>query len=68
MAIIIIRTAGSIYSRLDLGTGHARKWWTYISALAYIVDANAVRSSTAVTTNSAFRGIIPFISIDVAIP
>lgn len=36
--------------------------------MAYIVDANVGRSSTAVATNSAFRGILPFVAIEVAIP
>jgi hypothetical protein len=36
--------------------------WSYSSALAYIVDANRGRSSTAVATgtNNAFRGIATF--------
>ncbi|KAI9569106.1 major facilitator superfamily domain-containing protein [Boletus coccyginus] len=42
--------------------------WIYSSALAYIVDANKGRSSTAVATNSAFRGIIAFIAAEIAIP
>lgn len=42
--------------------------WTYSSTLAYIVDANAGRSSSAVALNSAFRGITAFVAIEVAVP
>lgn len=42
--------------------------WIYASTLAYIVDANAGRSSTAVATNSAFRGVFAFIGIETAVP
>lgn len=42
--------------------------WIYASTLAYIVDANAGRSSTAVATNSAFRGVFAFIAAEVAVP
>lgn len=42
--------------------------WIYSSTLAYIVDANVGRSSTAVATNSAFRGIFAFVGSEVAIP
>lgn len=47
---------------------HFTDRWIYSSALAYIVDANKGRSSTAVATNSAFRGIIAFIAAEIAIP
>ncbi|KAF7767901.1 hypothetical protein Agabi119p4_7144 [Agaricus bisporus var. burnettii] len=40
----------------------------YSSMLAYIVDANAGRSSSAVATNSVFRGIFAFISTETAVP
>ncbi|KAF9446367.1 MFS general substrate transporter [Macrolepiota fuliginosa MF-IS2] len=40
----------------------------YSSILAYIVDANAGRSSSAVATNSVFRGIFAFISTELAVP
>lgn len=33
--------------------------WSYSTALAYIVDANQGRSSAAVATNGAFRGLVP---------
>jgi hypothetical protein len=36
--------------------------------LAYIVDANAGRSSSAVATNSVFRGVFAFISTETAVP
>ncbi|OBZ71307.1 hypothetical protein A0H81_08577 [Grifola frondosa] len=36
--------------------------------LAYIVDANNGRSSSAVATNSCFRGIFAFVAAEVAIP
>jgi len=42
--------------------------WIYASALAYIVDANIGRSSTAVATNSSFRGIGGFVAAEIAVP
>ncbi|KZW03371.1 MFS general substrate transporter [Exidia glandulosa HHB12029] len=42
--------------------------WIYTSTLAYIVDANVGRSSTAVATNSAFRGTAGFVSAEIAVP
>ncbi|KAF8959126.1 major facilitator superfamily domain-containing protein [Flammula alnicola] len=42
--------------------------WIYSSSLAYVVDANIGRSSTAVAGNSAFRGIFAFMAIEVAVP
>ena len=40
----------------------------YSSTLAYIVDANIGRSSTAVATNSSFRGLGGFIAAEIAAP
>ncbi|KAI0643020.1 vacuolar DHA amino acid exporter [Trametes meyenii] len=40
----------------------------YSSTLAYIVDANTGRSSSAVASNSAFRGLSAFIAAEVAVP
>ncbi|CAL1713464.1 unnamed protein product [Somion occarium] len=40
----------------------------YASTLAYIVDANAGRSSPAVAANSSFRGISAFVATEVAVP
>lgn len=40
----------------------------YSSTLAYIVDANTGRSSTAVATNSCFRGTFGFIAAEIAAP
>ncbi|KAI0754649.1 major facilitator superfamily domain-containing protein [Daedaleopsis nitida] len=40
----------------------------YTSTLAYIVDANAGRSSPAVAMNSAFRGLAAFVGAEVAVP
>lgn len=40
----------------------------YSSTLAYIVDANTGRSSTAVATNSSFRGVFGFVAAEVAVP
>ena len=40
----------------------------YTSTLAYIVDANTGRSSSAVAMNSAFRGIAAFVGAEVAVP
>jgi len=42
--------------------------WIYSSTLAYIVDANAGRSSNAVATNSFARGIAGFVASEVAVP
>ena len=42
--------------------------WIYASTLAYIVDANVGRSSSAVATNSSFRGISAFVAAEIAIP
>ncbi|EIW78222.1 vacuolar DHA amino acid exporter [Coniophora puteana RWD-64-598 SS2] len=42
--------------------------WIYSSTLAYIVDANVGRSSSAVATNSSFRGICAFVAFEVAVP
>lgn len=42
--------------------------WTYTSTLSYIVDANTGRSSTAVATNSAFRGVSAFVATEIAVP
>ncbi|KAF6759117.1 vacuolar DHA amino acid exporter [Ephemerocybe angulata] len=42
--------------------------WIYSSTLAYIVDANNGRSSTAVACNSAFRGLFAFVAIEIAVP
>ncbi|TDL23222.1 MFS general substrate transporter [Rickenella mellea] len=42
--------------------------WIYSSTLAYIVDANTGRSSTAIATNSSFRGIAGFVAAEVAAP
>ncbi|EJF61025.1 vacuolar DHA amino acid exporter [Dichomitus squalens LYAD-421 SS1] len=40
----------------------------YSSTLAYIVDANTGRSSSAVASNSCFRGTTAFIAAEVAVP
>ncbi|EPT00306.1 hypothetical protein FOMPIDRAFT_1030567 [Fomitopsis schrenkii] len=40
----------------------------YSSTLAYIVDANAGRSSSAVSTNSCFRGLSGFVAAEIAVP
>jgi|SRR6267154_254781 len=42
--------------------------WIYTSTIAYIVDANTGRSSTAVATNSSFRGLFAFVVIELAVP
>ncbi|KAG2127146.1 MFS general substrate transporter [Suillus bovinus] len=42
--------------------------WIYASTLAYIVDANAGRSSTAVATNGSFRGLFAFVAAEIAVP
>lgn len=40
----------------------------YSSMLAYIVDANSGRSSSAVAANSFLRGVAGFVAAEVAIP
>jgi hypothetical protein len=40
----------------------------YSSTLAYLVDANPGRSSSAVACNSFFRGLFAFIASQVALP
>ncbi|KAF8817171.1 MFS general substrate transporter [Phlegmacium glaucopus] len=42
--------------------------WSYSSTLAYLVDANNGRSSTAVATNSAVRGVSAFVAIEMVVP
>ena len=42
--------------------------WPYTSSLAYIVDSNKGRSSTAVAMNSAFRGGLAFVATEIAVP
>ncbi|KIY52437.1 MFS general substrate transporter [Fistulina hepatica ATCC 64428] len=42
--------------------------WVYASTLAYIVDANVGRSSTAVATNSCFRGVSAFVGTEIVVP
>jgi hypothetical protein len=42
--------------------------WIYASTLAYIVDANVGRSSTAAATNSACRGTGAFVAAEIAVP
>ena len=40
----------------------------YAITLAYIVDSNTGRSSTAVATNSAFRGTFACIATEIVVP
>ena len=42
--------------------------WIYASTLAYIVDANVGRSSSAVAANASFRGLFAFVAAEVAVP
>ncbi|KAF8192455.1 major facilitator superfamily domain-containing protein [Pholiota molesta] len=42
--------------------------WIYSGLLAYIVDANTGRSSSAVAANSFVRGIMGFVAAEVAVP
>ena len=42
--------------------------WIYSSTLAYIVDANPGRSSSAVAANSCFRGVAAFTFTLAAVP
>ncbi|KAF9517241.1 hypothetical protein BS47DRAFT_1339996 [Hydnum rufescens UP504] len=42
--------------------------WIYSSTLTYIVDANTGRSSTAIATNSSFRGLAGFIAAEISAP
>ena len=41
--------------------------WIYASTLAYIVDANVGRSSSAVAANASFRGLFSFVATEVAV-
>lgn len=42
--------------------------WIYSSTLAYIVDANPGRASSAIAANSSFRGISGLIIAEVSVP
>ena len=42
--------------------------FVYASTLAYIVDANAGRSTAAVAANSSFRGIAGLVASEIAAP
>ncbi|KAG2101837.1 uncharacterized protein F5147DRAFT_708214, partial [Suillus discolor] len=42
--------------------------WIYASTLAYTVDENTGRSSTAVATNASFRGLFAFVATEIAVP
>lgn len=42
--------------------------WIYSSTLAYIVDSNPGRSSSAVAMNSLFRGASGFVAAEIAVP
>lgn len=40
----------------------------YSSVLAYLVDANVGRSSSAIACNSLFRGFFAFLMTEIALP
>lgn len=42
--------------------------WTYSSTLAYVVDSNVGRASSAIAMNSMYRGISGLIVAEVAGP
>jgi len=42
--------------------------WSYSSTLAYLVDSNNGRSSTATALNSAFRGTFAFVATEITVP
>ena len=42
--------------------------WSYSGILAYLVDANNGRSSTAVALNSVFRGVFAFVATEITVP
>ncbi|KAI6041444.1 vacuolar DHA amino acid exporter [Pisolithus marmoratus] len=42
--------------------------WIYSSTLAYVVDSNTGRSSSAVAANSSIRGTFAFVAAEVAVP
>ena len=42
--------------------------WVYSSSLAYLVDANPGRASTAIAYNSACRGLTAFVASEIADP
>ena len=41
--------------------------WSYSGILAYLVDANNGRSSTAVALNSVFRGVFAFVATEITV-
>ena len=41
---------------------------SYSSNMAYLIDANKGRSSTALAANSAFRGVFAFIASEITVP
>ena len=50
---------------------HCKISWnsfSYSSVLAYLVDANNGRSSTAAALNSAFRGLFAFVATEITVP
>ena len=55
-----------VHFAMSFALSHDR--WIYTSTLAYIVDANVGRSSTAVATNSSFRGLSAFVATEIAVP
>jgi hypothetical protein len=63
---IIFNVRSFLRSTMSFPLSHDR--WIYTSTLAYIVDANVGRSSTAVATNSSFRGLFAFIAAEIAVP
>ncbi|KAK4052789.1 hypothetical protein OIV83_002076 [Microbotryomycetes sp. JL201] len=60
-----IHVAGPIVILFFLGLATI---WIYSSLLAYVVDANPGRSSSAVACNSLFRGVLACIASQVAEP
>ncbi|KAF9483597.1 MFS general substrate transporter [Pholiota conissans] len=42
--------------------------WIYTSVLAYIVDANTGRSSSAVSANGFLRGVVSFVAAVITVP
>lgn len=60
-----VHWAGAVVTLFISGFGVL---FIYSSTLAYIVDANAGRSTAAVASNSSFRGIAGLVASEIAAP
>ncbi|KIJ54895.1 hypothetical protein M422DRAFT_221319 [Sphaerobolus stellatus SS14] len=60
-----VNIAGICVSLFSIGFSSI---WIYSSTLAYIVDANPGRSSSAIACNSLVRGLGAFVAAEIAVP